>query len=640
MQKPRVENSGATSQALDRVDRWLPAGMAAVAAIVYLTTMAPTFSHTDSGELAAVQYTLGVAHPTGYPLFTLLGWLFTRIPFADPAWQLNLLCLLFTTGGVYFFTRALRDLFGSMKTRIAGEPEGKLSRVTLGNRLATIFGGATMAFSHTIWLQSTSVEVYSLHIFLLGLLIFLILKAWMAPKDALRPWLYVAVALALGFANHLTTLWILPGLAVLYFVKGDFSNANFIRLGKMLAIFFPLLLLLYAYLPVRAGMDPTYNWGNPEGYLEIKHHITGKQFSVWWFTGMEAFKENIAEFFTLWPKEFAYAILVLGIPGIWYGFKIRKYVTLFFLLGFVGSVAWAANYDIKDLETYYLLAFIATAFWVAMGMRFLWVRLKMTRQVRWALTGVAALALLFQIGYNYPQVNQRGAYQYEDYSRACLNSLPQNAMVISQSWDVFVSPAFYLQGVEAVRTDVDIVEFQFLRNRHWYPHTMRTTMPEIAALMPNELNYWEKAVQLFDLLGDPDPQRLATGFSTMMARLFRMSLQRPVLVGPEMPRVLAESQIVFPPGMQLRPEGYFYRLVRAAEYQQYTPITLPTEDQIRFKDDGEYETKLLRDQFTEAWARRAVYELEFNNVAAAKTIVQKIREVNPGVKLMGPLQNL
>jgi hypothetical protein len=41
--------------------------------LVYLKTLAPSVTFIDSGELAAVACTLGIAHPTGYPLFTLLG---------------------------------------------------------------------------------------------------------------------------------------------------------------------------------------------------------------------------------------------------------------------------------------------------------------------------------------------------------------------------------------------------------------------------------------------------------------------------------------------------------------------------------------------------------------------------------------
>ncbi|MCE7857795.1 MAG: DUF2723 domain-containing protein [Ignavibacteria bacterium CHB3] len=48
--------------------------------IIYLFTLAPSVVQIDSGELAAVQATLGIAHPTGYPLFTMIGYLFSLIP--------------------------------------------------------------------------------------------------------------------------------------------------------------------------------------------------------------------------------------------------------------------------------------------------------------------------------------------------------------------------------------------------------------------------------------------------------------------------------------------------------------------------------------------------------------------------------
>jgi hypothetical protein len=72
--------------------------------VVYVRTLAPTVTFIDSGELAAVASTLGVAHPTGYPLFTLLGWVFSRLPFIpEPIVGLNLMAALFCSAGVYLF---------------------------------------------------------------------------------------------------------------------------------------------------------------------------------------------------------------------------------------------------------------------------------------------------------------------------------------------------------------------------------------------------------------------------------------------------------------------------------------------------------------------------------------------------------
>ena len=41
--------------------------------VIYLLTLAREITFTDSGELAAATTTLGIAHPPGYPLFTLVG---------------------------------------------------------------------------------------------------------------------------------------------------------------------------------------------------------------------------------------------------------------------------------------------------------------------------------------------------------------------------------------------------------------------------------------------------------------------------------------------------------------------------------------------------------------------------------------
>ncbi|PIV53793.1 MAG: hypothetical protein COS17_01985, partial [Elusimicrobia bacterium CG02_land_8_20_14_3_00_37_13] len=59
---------------------------------VYLYTMFPTIApYRDAGEMATVIHTLSVAHPPGYPLYTLIGKIFVLlIPFGNVAYRLNL----------------------------------------------------------------------------------------------------------------------------------------------------------------------------------------------------------------------------------------------------------------------------------------------------------------------------------------------------------------------------------------------------------------------------------------------------------------------------------------------------------------------------------------------------------------------
>ena len=81
--------------------------------IVYFTTLAPSVGFIDSGELAAVASTLGVAHPTGYPLFTLIGWMFANVPVgSEEIVRLNAMAAIFCAVGVFLFFLISLALFG------------------------------------------------------------------------------------------------------------------------------------------------------------------------------------------------------------------------------------------------------------------------------------------------------------------------------------------------------------------------------------------------------------------------------------------------------------------------------------------------------------------------------------------------
>ncbi|MEJ2617764.1 MAG: DUF2723 domain-containing protein, partial [Ignavibacteriaceae bacterium] len=75
--------------------------------LIYLTTLAPSVVEIDSGELATVQSTLGIAHPTGYPLFTIIGHLFSLIPLGfSKIYQLNILAAFWCSlgAGIFVYT--------------------------------------------------------------------------------------------------------------------------------------------------------------------------------------------------------------------------------------------------------------------------------------------------------------------------------------------------------------------------------------------------------------------------------------------------------------------------------------------------------------------------------------------------------
>ncbi|HET6512579.1 MAG TPA: DUF2723 domain-containing protein, partial [Candidatus Kapabacteria bacterium] len=99
-------------------------GIAALAAfvisfIVYLLTMDPGLGYIDSGELATACSRLGIAHPTGYPLFTLIGWVFSNLPIpASVILKLNVMTALFTamaSGAVVLLVQEIADNWWRVK---------------------------------------------------------------------------------------------------------------------------------------------------------------------------------------------------------------------------------------------------------------------------------------------------------------------------------------------------------------------------------------------------------------------------------------------------------------------------------------------------------------------------------------------
>ena len=66
--------------------RSIAAGIVFVAAFaLYLKTLAPAVGPTDSGELTTAVWSLGNAHPPGFPFFLMLTHLFTWLPFGSIA---------------------------------------------------------------------------------------------------------------------------------------------------------------------------------------------------------------------------------------------------------------------------------------------------------------------------------------------------------------------------------------------------------------------------------------------------------------------------------------------------------------------------------------------------------------------------
>ncbi|MDA1045195.1 MAG: DUF2723 domain-containing protein, partial [Verrucomicrobia bacterium] len=175
---------------------------------VYVYTLAPTVTLEDCGELVVAADYLGVPHPPGYPLWTLISWVFTNIfDFVkfrgqpNPAWSVGLVSAVFgaLTAGV---TSMLICSSGRAMLRQSRDSLHQSDHQTEGaiSWIGGVVGSLLFAFTPNMWSQSTIVEVYSLNAFFL-VLIFLLSYRWMfRPSDHL---LYVtALVFGLGLTNY------------------------------------------------------------------------------------------------------------------------------------------------------------------------------------------------------------------------------------------------------------------------------------------------------------------------------------------------------------------------------------------------------------------------------------------------------
>jgi hypothetical protein len=189
-----------------------------ISELVYVLTMAPTFSFWDCGEFVAVAYTLGVPHPPGTPIFTVLGRLFTMIPIGDIGARVNListLCSALTVMFTYLITIRFIRIYRGTNPDEWSLPE-KISAYSAG-----VIGAFALAFSDSFWFNAVEAEVYAMSMLFNSSVVWLILKWYeVADEEGNEKWLLlIAYAFGLALGVHLQALLAFFAIALVYYYK-------------------------------------------------------------------------------------------------------------------------------------------------------------------------------------------------------------------------------------------------------------------------------------------------------------------------------------------------------------------------------------------------------------------------------------
>jgi Protein O-mannosyl-transferase TMEM260-like len=629
---------------------------------IYLKTLAPTVWFIDSGELSAVASTLGIAHPTGYPLFTLVGHLFSMLPIStSQVYNLNLMSAFFCSLAIFMYSLLMKFILQWSQQEKFPEkgrkaPSAKtIEKYTVSPLIeyaVIVFSALILAFSRTFWDSANSVEVYPIHVFFIITLMFLLLKSIQEKYSVGTSFLYsnkyyllFAFVLGLSFTNHLTTLLLAPACLVLFFVENSKDRKRMLKLLGAMAVCFIIGLTPYLYLPIRARMHPIFIWGNPYNWERFYWHVTGKQFSIWIFSAqgsiplfillllvlivlsvigltrktlsknyhpasfiiiavityifLSSANEVVSKQFktftdSLW-SEYGKGLILFAIPGIYRLSRFNIKIFYFTVLAFFGCILYSVNYDIHDIFSYFLLAYVTIAIWIAFGGLFLYEKL-ITNLKSNSYKIVYSLFLvvlsLIALNTNYKENNESNNYYVEQFTMNIFKNVEPNGIVISSQWDFWVSASWYFHFVKNVRSDIVVIDKELLR-RSWYFIFLERNYPEIYNNSKPEIEKFLGELYKFEHNIPYDTKYIMKLFGDMLTSFVTKNPERKVYDTWEIEQNKNEP---FATNYARLPDGLLFRLVNPDslqnkslhDYKIYDFTFTPTD-----KNDYYHQTLML-----------------------------------------------
>jgi len=414
--------------------------------LVYLKTLAPGVYGFDSAELATGVFTQGIVHPPGYPLYLLIGKLFTWLPFGDVAYRLNLMSAFCVSLTAMLLYHAIANI--------------------IENRFAAWVAAGLFAVSNYFWQMALIAEVYTpFTAFLAGDLLALSLWRKMGHKRYL---LAFAFLYGLTLTMHTSGILFAPAFAWLVLSTPHWTRAHW----KLVGVMFPLFLVglsPFAYLSLRASADPAIDYSRVYTGIDLTT-LSG----LWWMISGKAYRffafayswqELPGELFRfgsyLWRNYLGLGA-ILGAVGIVQLWRKSRSWTTGLLLMFTANVIFFLNYRVIDKDTMFLPAYLVWAVFLAGGISVIqsWVErmLDLNLSGTWQKNAGWSLPVLFillALPLNWRWVDMSKADSYTLFAKDMMSGAAPHSVIIAP-WSSAVVLEYY-QVVEGQRPDLEIV---------------------------------------------------------------------------------------------------------------------------------------------------------------------------------------
>lgn len=422
------------------------------AAGFYLASAGPAIGWGDGADFVLTAHFLGVPHPTGYPLLTLLGKLFSLVPIGDAAFRATVLSATAAAGAVTLMFVLIRAWSGSAS--------------------AALWGAAALALSTFLWNCAVAVEAYALNLLLCMGLVAVVFKC-----EGIRRPLALAVLGALALGNHGTIVF--PLLILLLY-------SLFAPRGSRLATRFAAALFLglaavsvYACLPLFSARTDLFDWNRPGNPANMFLLLTGYDF---WVIG--EYKAAI-----MWENTKALASSIAGqltpaaaLPLLWLFLSPRRdWRRWVVLAALILPALFPILYPTKEKEAFFLISFslIVLLFGAGLG--------RIMASPPWrAVRTITAIAFLSALPFHafltlLPKLSADRIIKDNTsaiYSNLLFDAAPRDSLVlIDHVADDTIIPPLYFQFIRNQRNDLFIFHRLYLAFP-WYLDYMRARAAE------------------------------------------------------------------------------------------------------------------------------------------------------------------